>query len=192
MTNTLTPSQITTHIKKELLKKYPSITKISVTSSRGNIAVNYQGGCNSSEVEEFLNQYQCKSYDSNEDIFKYKQKIINIDGVEYRPSIYFVDARRSYNKNQAQTVLDLVKGFAESNNKVVTLELLQSSFDGSWSLPYDRCQPGQVIIDEGGGYCNTPALAQTIRAGANILEPTGKRITVQSLHDAIIRDINFK
>lgn len=188
MTNTLTNRQITSHIKKELLKKYPGITKLSVT---GSLRVEYQGGCNETEMHGYLKQYASGYYDIEADIYGHNRKSITIDDVEYSLNIDDCSSSRTLNQAQAQTILELIKGFTKANKAAINLELYQSDYDGSWSLLFSRNNPRQVIVENGDRYYSTPELSPLLGLMTSICEPGSRNITTQSLYDAINGVISF-
>ena len=189
--NIPTPKQITTYIKKELQNKYPSITKLSVAMEFKFVTVMYEGGCNPIEMQKFTDDCLslCRNNDNSDYVFK--QKIMTIGCIKYDISKPTVSAYRSYNKSQAQIILDLIQGFSDANNKAVSLDLSQSSYDNGWMLAYNQDKPRQVIIEAGQGYNNTPGLNQALKPDSYIFEKAGGCVTVQSLKLAITRAIDF-
>lgn len=190
MSNTLTTRQISSHIKKELLKKYPSITKISVTNRKGVVNVSYEGGCNTTEMQKFLYPYEQKIYNSQDEMFNWRSTKINIDGVDYDHNTSFVFCRRSLTNSQAQTVLDLVKEFAEANNQVIDLELSDTLRHG-WLLNTPNLSHIKVLIEHPElDYIKTPGLVDMLNSSSDFINCDGQ-ITEHSLFNAIYFNINF-
>lgn len=186
MTKYLTNRQIINHIKKEVLNKYPSITKISISLQLGVVTLVYQGGCNSFEMQDFLNQYGSYYSEGKE----YQPQLICIDEMDCNPYINRVHQLRTFNHTQCKKILNLIKEFAQANNKVVNLNLYLESNHFGWVIDDTKDQLSQVLIRPGQTYQSTHTLSNIIKTKPFLLDESGC-ITVGTLYHTLKVDINF-